>query len=116
MAWARDNDEVGLRSLFAAFLVMRGSRGSKVSNYTLTSYRQGLNTFLAWSMLGGVKVQLPQPGPRFVWLVRNRLLGERAREVIFSGPCLDRFLKALLPGTAQMGGAIRPPERRPQTI
>ncbi|TSA85479.1 hypothetical protein FNU79_09795 [Deinococcus detaillensis] len=61
LRWARDTDEEGLWSLTESFLVTRGSRGARVSPHTLTSYRQGLRTFLAWAVPGGVSLLRPRP-------------------------------------------------------
>ncbi|MEF2279422.1 site-specific integrase [Deinococcus sp. YIM 134068] len=63
--WARDVDEEGLWSLIEAYLVSRGSRGARVSNHTLVSYRQGLSTFLAWAVPGGVQLLRPRPNDGF---------------------------------------------------
>jgi len=67
LAWARDVDEEGLWSLIESFLVTRGARGAKVSDHTLTSYRQGLAAFLAWSVPAGMSLLRPRPNDGFAY-------------------------------------------------
>lgn len=62
---ARDSDVQGLWDLLEAYLVLRGSRGAIVSDHTLTSYRQGLDTFISWAVPGGMSLLRPRPNDGF---------------------------------------------------
>ena len=91
---ARDQDLEALWALVEAYLVLRGTRGARVSQHTLATYRIGLKTFLKHSAQAGVGLLQPRPNEGFAyvrWLetqglspasVKNRLASARDRKSV----------------------------------
>jgi len=96
LRWARDMDEEGLWLLTESFLVTRGGRGARVSPHTLTSYRQGLRTFLVWAVPGGVSLLRPRPNDGYAY----------ARHLEASG-LMPGSVKVRLAAARALYGALR---------
>ncbi|OOV11799.1 site-specific integrase [Deinococcus sp. LM3] len=87
---ARDLDPAGLWAITEAFLVLRGSRGARVSAQTLESYGAGLRFLLAWAAPAGMSFIRPKPNDGYRYVrhleasglapstVRGRLAAARA--------------------------------------
>lgn len=62
---ARDSDEEGLWGILEAFMVLRSSRGARVSARTLEAYRAGLKTLLEWAGPAGMSLLRPKGNDGF---------------------------------------------------
>lgn len=65
---ARDMDQDALWNLLEAYLVMRGSRGARVSQNTLNAYRIYLRDFLTWAGPAGMSLLRPRGNEPFAYV------------------------------------------------
>lgn len=65
---ARDMDEQGLWDLFEAYLVLRGGRGARVSDRTLSAYRIYNREFLSWAGPAGMSLLRPRGNQAFAYV------------------------------------------------
>lgn len=93
---ARDQDLEALWSLIEAYLVLRGTRGARVSQHTLATYRFGLQTFLKHSAQAGVGLLQPRPNEGFAyvrWLETQGLSPASVKNRLASARCLYAALR-----------------------
>lgn len=62
---ARDMDEAGLWAVFEAFMVLRSSRGARVSVRTLDAYQAGLEALLECAGSAGMSLLRPRGNDGF---------------------------------------------------
>lgn len=93
---ASSRDAAELWALMEAYLVLRGSRGVRVSGHTLRSYRQGLDTFLEWAAPAGVTLLRPRPNEAFAylrWLEAQQLSPGSVKVRLAGARCLYAALR-----------------------
>ena len=61
----RDADEAELWSITEAFLVTRGRKGARVSERTLETYQDSVQTFVRWALPAGVQLLRPRAAEGF---------------------------------------------------
>lgn len=72
---ARDMDEAGLWAVLEAFLVLRSSRGARVSVRTLEAYQAGLKALLEWAGPAGMSLLRPRGNDGFRYVRHLEALG-----------------------------------------
>jgi len=93
---ARDRDAQGLWDLTEAYLVLRGTRGARVSHHTLSTYRFGLETYLKYAEPAGVSLLQPRPNEGFAyvrWLETQGLAPASVKNRLAAARCLYAALR-----------------------